>query len=95
MTPTESKMSTYRYVVKGRVQGVGYRYFALQEAQALGLAGFARNLADGGVEVLAEGPDEALAAFEARLKLGPAFAKVTGVERTSAPARGDEGFHIR
>lgn len=88
-------MSTYRYVVKGRVQGVGYRYFALQEAQALGLAGFARNLADDGVEVLAEGPDEAHAAFEARLKQGPAFAKVTEVERASAPLRGDEGFHIR
>jgi acylphosphatase len=88
-------MPTYRYVVQGRVQGVGFRYFALQEAQTLGLAGFARNLADGGVEVLAEGPDEALAAFEARLKQGPAFAKVTGVERASAPERGDDGFHIR
>jgi acylphosphatase len=88
-------MPTYRYLVKGRVQGVGFRYFALQEAQALGLAGFARNLADGGVEVLAEGPDEALAAFEARLKQGPAFAKVTAVERARAPERGDEGFHIR
>ena len=59
------------------------------------LAGFARNLGDGSVEVLAEGPDEALAAFEARLKQGPAFAKVAGVERTNAPERGDEGFHIR
>jgi len=88
-------MPAYRFVVEGRVQGVGYRYFALQEAQALGLAGFARNLADGRVEVLAEGPAEALASFEARLKEGPAFAKVTAVAKASAPDRGDEGFHIR
>jgi acylphosphatase len=88
-------MPTHRFLVAGRVQGVGYRYFALQEAQALGLAGFARNLGDGRVEVVAEGTAEALAAFEARLKEGPAFAKVAGVEKTTAPDRGDAGFHIR
>jgi acylphosphatase len=88
-------MPTYRFLVEGRVQGVGYRYFALKEAQALGLAGFARNLADGRVEVVAEGPAEALASFEVRLKEGPAFAKVSGVEKANAPDRGDQGFHIR
>ena len=90
-----SHMATYRYLVAGRVQGVGYRYFALQEAQALGLGGFARNLDDGRVEVVAEGPADALSAFEARLRQGPAFAKVTGVERASSPERGEPGFHIR
>jgi acylphosphatase len=88
-------MATYRYLVAGRVQGVGYRYFALQEAQALGLGGFARNLADGRVEVVAEGSPEALADFEARLRQGPAFAKVEGLERESARERGEPGFHIR
>lgn len=88
-------MTTYRYVVRGRVQGVGFRYFALQEAHALGLGGFARNLDDGGVEVVAVGRPEALAAFEGRLREGPAFAKVTGVERTCAPDREDQAFHIR
>ena len=44
----------YRYVVHGRVQGVGYRYFVLRQAEVLGVAGFARNRADGSVEVLAE-----------------------------------------
>jgi acylphosphatase len=88
-------MPAYRYSVNGRVQGVGYRYFVLREAEALGITGFARNLPDGRVEVVAEGPDEALARFEARLRQGPAFATVTNVERVDSPPRGDAGFHIR
>lgn len=88
-------MPAYRYWVNGRVQGVGYRYFALREAEALGIAGFARNLPDGRVEVLAEGAQDALAQFEKRLRDGPAFAHVTDVERAEASPRGDAGFHIR
>jgi acylphosphatase len=88
-------MPAYRYVVRGRVQGVGYRYFALKRAEELGLAGFARNLPDGSVEVLAEGDDELLSDFEAKLKQGPSFARVEGVERTESARRGDSGFHIR
>ncbi len=88
-------MSAYRYYVDGRVQGVGYRYFVLRQAEALGITGFARNLPDGRVEVVAEGPEEVLQRFEARLKEGPAFATVTGVERVESPPRGDAGFHIR
>ena len=88
-------MPAYRYYVNGRVQGVGYRYFALREAESLGIAGFARNLPDGRVEVVAKGPDEAMGRFEARLREGPAFATVTGVERVESPPRGDAGFHIR
>jgi acylphosphatase len=85
----------YRYVVRGRVQGVGYRYFVLRQADALGISGFARNLPDGEVEVLAEGSAAAVADFEARLREGPAFAEVTGVEREESPDRGSSGFHIR
>jgi len=88
-------MPAYRYYVNGRVQGVGYRYFVLREAEALGIAGFARNLPDGRVEVVAEGAAEALGDFEARLRRGPAFAHVAGVERIEAAPRGDAGFHIR
>ncbi len=88
-------MPAYRYTVNGRVQGVGYRYFVLREAEALGVTGFARNLPDGRVEVIAEGPAEVLGDFEARLRKGPAFARVEGVERSEAPSRGDAGFHIR
>ena len=88
-------MPAYRYVVQGRVQGVGYRYFVLRQADALGVSGFARNLADGAVEVLAEGTGAALADFEARLREGPAFAEVASVEREASPERGSSGFHIR
>jgi acylphosphatase len=62
--------------VHGAVQGVGYRRFAAREAQALGLAGWVRNEADGSVGGEAEGSEAALAAFRARLTEGPAFAAV-------------------
>ena len=84
-----------RYVVHGRVQGVGYRYFVLRQADGLGVKGFARNRADGCVEVVAEGSAEALADFEVSLREGPAFAEVTNVEREAIAERGSTGFHIR
>ena len=77
------------------MQGVGYRYFALREAEALGLSGFARNLPDGTVEVLGEGPEETLARFEEKLRAGPAFSRVEGVERAAVTPRGADGFHVR
>jgi acylphosphatase len=88
-------LAAYQYVVQGRVQGVGYRYFALREAEALGVNGFARNLPDGTVEVLAEGPEEALTRFEEKLRAGPAFSRVEGVARTPVTPREAEGFHVR
>jgi acylphosphatase len=88
-------MPAYRFLVEGRVQGVGYRYFAMREAETLGVAGFARNLADGRVEVLGEGSEEALAAFEGRLREGPGFARVSGLVRAEMPLRGSTGFHVR
>lgn len=88
-------MPTYRYLVRGRVQGVGYRYFALRTAEELGVAGFARNLPDGSVEVVGEASDSVLGAFESRLRTGPSFASVSDVERLPLAARGDLGFHIR
>ena len=85
----------YRYIVQGQVQGVGYRYFVLRQADALGVAGFARNRSDGSVEVVAEGGEQALLDLEGRLREGPAFSVVTGVEREAIAPRGDNGFHIR
>jgi acylphosphatase len=84
-----------RYVVRGRVQGGGHRYFVLRHAEELGTAGFARNQADGSVEVIAEGAAEALGKLEGLLGEGPAFGHVTGVERAVAPERGAAGFHVR
>ena len=88
-------MAAYRYIVVGRVQGVGYRYFALQQAEALQVTGFARNRPDGSVEIVAEGSDDVLDRLAERLREGPAFSTVTGVERESVAPRGDSGFHIR
>ena len=88
-------MPAFRYVVRGRVQGVGYRYFVLRQADVIGVSGFARNLPDGAVEVVAEGSDTALADFEARLREGPTFAEVTGVTREAIMERSGGGFHIR
>ncbi len=88
-------MPTYRYLVHGRVQGVGFRYFVLRQAEALGLTGFARNRADGSVEVVAEGSEQALANLEAKLRVGPSFSEVIQVERETVPSRGDGSFHIR
>jgi acylphosphatase len=87
--------AAYRYLVAGRVQGVGYRYFALRQAEALRLGGFARNLPDGRVEVVAEGSEDALARYEERLREGPSFARVSSVEREAVPPRGSGGFDIR
>jgi acylphosphatase len=84
-----------RFVVQGRVQGVGYRYFVLRHAEELGLAGYARNQTDGTVEVIAEGEAAALKKLEERLNEGPSFAHVSGVERQAIAERGASGFHVR
>jgi acylphosphatase len=88
-------VASYRYIVNGRVQGVGFRYFALREAEALGVVGFVRNLPDGSVEVVGEGDDPVLGRFEERLREGPGFGRVSGIDRIAVPPRGGHGFHIR
>jgi acylphosphatase len=74
-----------RFLVSGRVQGVGFRWFVMREAQRLGLRGFARNLRDGSVEVVASGTPVALAALERALGRGPALAQVDRVEKSDVP----------
>jgi acylphosphatase len=73
-----------RFFVSGRVQGVGYRYFAQNAAKQLGIAGYAKNLPDGRVEVYAVGTAEPLRAFAQQLLRGPQFADVAGVEELDA-----------
>ena len=76
--------------VRGRVQGVGYRWFVARAARDLDLAGWVANRADGSVEIVARGADEALAAFAARLAEGPPAARVAGVDEF--PAELDPGL---
>jgi acylphosphatase len=89
-------MST-RFLVSGLVQGVGFRWFVARHARSLGLAGFARNLADGRVEVVVNGPDETLTQLERLLQQGPANAQVERVERLSvaAPLPAGRSFDIK
>ena len=73
-----------RYYVSGIVQGVGYRYFASRVAERLGVAGYARNLRDGRVEVYAIGAPAKLAALRKELERGPRSAAVSGVAEEDA-----------
>jgi acylphosphatase len=79
---------TRRFLVSGRVQGVYFRHSARLEAHRLGLRGFARNLPDGSVEVLAHGASSALEELKAWLHRGPAQARVERVEEIAAAADG-------
>lgn len=77
-----------RFVISGRVQGVGYRLFALDAARRDGLHGWVRNLDDGRVEVEAEGTADALARFERALWRGPSHARVEAVAVDDVPPSG-------
>ena len=89
-----AKLSAKRYFIRGRVQGVGYRYFAQREAEQLGVRGYTRNLDDGRVEVYAVGTPDQLADLAGRLWKGPRFADVHGVEETEAGVQQYDTFHI-
>ena len=81
---------------RGRVQGVGYRFFARRAAVSLGLRGYVRNLPDGAVETVAEGPRGDLEALLAALWRGPSGARVADVEASWGAATGAfVGFAIR
>ncbi|HEY0756696.1 MAG TPA: acylphosphatase [Ktedonobacteraceae bacterium] len=83
-------------IVHGQVQGVGFRYFVIEQALALGLRGYTRNESDGSVEILAQGPRQALESLLALLWRGPSAATVTQVEVDwGKPSSHVSGFHIR
>jgi len=85
-----------RYRIRGRVQGVGYRYFALDSALRLGVRGYVRNLPGGDVEAVAEAEGDALAQFRAELERGPALSRVVEVVEEELPATGQfASFQIR
>lgn len=82
-------------IVKGRVQGVGYRVSCARQARTAGLAGWVRNLGDGSVEVVLEGPVDAVVQVLRWLHQGPAAARVTDVMVRDEAPTGEPGFTIR
>jgi acylphosphatase len=85
-----------RFLVRGRVQGVGFRWFVEREAHILQIAGWVRNNHDGSVEVLAMGTREQLAGLRSRLQEGPRAARIDDVEESEAePVAGLNSFQVR
>lgn len=80
-------------LVSGQVQGVNFRNFARRLAKDAGLSGYAENLSDGRLEVVAEGPRPELEALLHQLRRGPTYASVEGVDVTWGEESGLEGFH--
>ena len=84
-----------RYLIRGRVQGVGFRFFTEDAAAREGIQGWVRNLADGRVEVAAEGDADAMTRFERVLGQGPRGSRVDGLDVTDDVPSGASGFSIR
>lgn len=83
-------------MIHGRVQGVGYRFFARERASELGITGYARNLPSGDVEVVAEGDEDALITYLEMLREGPDWASVSSVDVSWEPPLGEEGcFRVK
>ncbi|HLH05639.1 MAG TPA: acylphosphatase [Terriglobales bacterium] len=85
----KAKLESKQFLVRGRVQGVGFRWFVEREAQLLGIRGWVRNNVDGAVEVLAIGTREQLAALRKKLQEGPRAARVDQLEEFEATASTD------
>jgi len=88
-------LERWRLHVRGRVQGVGYRAGCNRRADELGISGWVRNLADGSVEVEAEGQPQKLSELMLWCERGPLLAQVTGVGTTRIPATGADWFEVR
>ena len=90
---TNANKQRITVLVTGHVQGVGYRFFTQRCAQDQGLTGYAENLTDGRVEVVAEGDEAALERLLLKLKQGPPHAQVETLEVERSEATGLNGFH--
>ena len=86
---------SYIMRVTGRVQNVGFRYFAVKEAEKTGVKGFVRNEPDGSVYIEAEGEEEALDNYYLRIKKGPLWGRVDHVALIEQPLRGYEKFIVK
>lgn len=91
-----SQVGRLEVVVSGRVQGVGFRWFVVSTAEALGVTGWVANARDGSVRVVAEGPQDALESLVGRLRQGPPGAQVRDVRSVPSPPTGEfTSFGIR
>ncbi len=92
----EPVTSRSHVLVSGRVQGVNFRWYTQRKAQELGLTGWVRNLWDGRVEAVFEGPDEAVRKMVSWCRAGSPLAQVDNIQAEyGAPAGDFSGFHIR
>ena len=95
MATADKSTEARRFLVRGRVQGVGFRWFVEREAHILGIAGWVRNNPDSSVEVLAMGTSAQLVGLRSRLREGPRAARVDDVEESEAkPISGLSTFRI-
>jgi len=94
--PFASMLTSRRFVISGRVQGVGFRYFVQSIAVRESIAGWVRNLDDGRVETAAAGEPDAMDRFERAIRQGPPASRVDHVRVDDGfPLVGQNGFHIR
>jgi acylphosphatase len=94
--PPDPSRTAHRFIVRGRVQGVGFRWFVEREAHILQIAGWVRNNPDSTVEVFAQGKSEQLAGLHHRLREGPRASRVDKVEVAEAdPIPGLTSFQTR
>ncbi len=88
-------MYTHNWIVTGRVQGVGFRYFTYSIANKYGLRGWVRNLSDGSVEVMVQGEEARIENLRKYLLRGNMFIKVGKIQEKTLEAEGFSGFEIR
>jgi acylphosphatase len=87
-------MMTRKFTVRGRVQGVGFRYFATRMADAFDIRGTVRNAEDGSVEIVASGTQENLRSFREQIEIGPRGGRVDRVEVEEFGEERFEGFRV-
>ncbi len=86
----------YKLIVAGRVQGVGYRYFTVQQAGTYSLTGWVRNCYNGNVEIEAQGKQALIDRFIEELRRGPLFGHVKGIDTTEIElVKNEAGFIVR
>jgi acylphosphatase len=87
-------MMTRRYIIHGRVQGVGFRYFVTRIADAFDIRGYVRNAPDGSVEIVASGERENMQGFREQVEIGPSGARVDRVSAEEMEERKFDGFRV-